>query len=326
MGLEYAMYDNTGFLNSFGNYYHAYTDEDVLLTGPTTLCQGQSAAYSIAGCPEGGVSWTVSNGAQVVQTGNEAEIIFNQPGLYNLEVAVSTACGQLTGSMTVSVFESEQPDLGPDLNICEGSSVTLTPGSGFASYQWNDGSEGETLEVDEPGIYAVEVTTISGCAYSEEIEIMEVITGGIDLGPDFEICDTIVVLDAGDDFLDYVWQDGSTGQYYTVYEPGTYSVMATLPCEAGDEVVVEDCHISVGELEQTGLLIYPNPAGEQTTLVMPSNFSSAVLNVFDASGRIVSSQTITNPYLLNLDQFAPGYYSLEIRHDDLILREGLVVR
>ena len=45
----------------------------------------------------------------------------------------------------------------------------------------------------------------------------------IDLGPDIELCNgEIAVLDAGIGYNDYVWNDGTTGPFFTAFEAGTY--------------------------------------------------------------------------------------------------------
>ena len=56
------------------------------------------------------------------------------------------------------------------------------------------------------------------------------IAASIDLGEDAYLCDgEILLLNAGDDFSDFVWQDGTTGPDFTVFEDGTYYVTAITP-------------------------------------------------------------------------------------------------
>lgn len=53
----------------------------------------------------------------------------------------------------------------------------------------------------------------------------------LDLGPDIMICqDSGFVFDAGADFAQYVWQDGSMGQSFTATTVGVYHVAATDNC------------------------------------------------------------------------------------------------
>lgn len=53
----------------------------------------------------------------------------------------------------------------------------------------------------------------------------------LDLGPDTTMCQFgVTVLDAGPGFVSYHWQDGSTEQTLTAWNPGTYWVVATDSC------------------------------------------------------------------------------------------------
>ena len=54
-------------------------------------------------------------------------------------------------------------NLGPDLSICPGQSVTLDAGV-FNSYLWQDGSSKQTLTLNKAGQYFVTVTDSRGCA------------------------------------------------------------------------------------------------------------------------------------------------------------------
>ena len=138
----------------------------------------------------------------------------------------------------------------------------------------------------------------------------------IHLGLDFEICEPVVILDAGPNFLDYTWQDGSTGQFYTVFEPGTYSVSATIPCDASDEIVVTICHDFVYEWnENPQLILFPNPAHDEVSI--SANSPKGVLRLFDATGRIVIEKAIqSKETILDVSMLSPSIYTLMFRSED----------
>ena len=50
------------------------------------------------------------------------------------------------------------PDLGPDLVLCNDSSIVLDAGPGFSTYMWQDGSADQTYVTRTGGIFWVEVT------------------------------------------------------------------------------------------------------------------------------------------------------------------------
>ena len=73
----------------------------------------------------------------------------------------------------------------------------------------------------------------------------------LDLGPDVSMCQFGVVdLDAGAGFASYHWQDGSTDQTLTIWNPGTYSVTVVDECggEQFDEITISIDSTTVLEL------------------------------------------------------------------------------
>ena len=63
-------------------------------------------------------------------------------------------------------------NLGEDLYICE-ETVTITPGLGYSTYLWDDGTNNSSLITDIYGIYTVTVVDIDGCTGSDEIELIK---------------------------------------------------------------------------------------------------------------------------------------------------------
>ncbi len=66
----------------------------------------------------------------------------------------------------------------PEIALAEGADtlfaslpVTLSPGSGYATYLWQDNSTGENFEAAEFGQYWVTVTDIKGCAGSDTVYV-----------------------------------------------------------------------------------------------------------------------------------------------------------
>ncbi|GJM33048.1 MAG: hypothetical protein DHS20C18_20490 [Saprospiraceae bacterium] len=70
-------------------------------------------------------------------------------------------------------YESIIPDLdlGPDVSICENSSLVLDAGPGFAEYRWNTGGTEQTYTVTGPGPYWVVATTACGEVRSDLIQV-----------------------------------------------------------------------------------------------------------------------------------------------------------
>ncbi len=69
-------------------------------------------------------------------------------------------------------------------------------------------------------------TGIEECSYENNLSGLQPswpTTPVLDLGPDIILCEkSSALLDAGADFITYLWQDGSTAQTYKATEPGLY--------------------------------------------------------------------------------------------------------
>jgi hypothetical protein len=96
-------------------------------------------------------------------------------------------------------------DLGPDLELCGSSVITLDAGGPYDSYRWQDGTDDQTFTAFSEGKYWV--TVQSGCAppLSDTIDIIFNEFATFDLGPDLSICtgDSIVLAASG--FDQYSW-------------------------------------------------------------------------------------------------------------------------
>ncbi|MCE7926752.1 MAG: HYR domain-containing protein [Haliscomenobacteraceae bacterium CHB4] len=107
-------------------------------------------------------------------------------------------------SFVVQLPGSPAPDLGPDVVLCEDSTVVFDAGAGFFSYLWSDGSTGQTLAASEPDIYWVEVT--DSCGFKQRDSVLLTLS----LLPDTQFPDTSIC--AGESlffsvpgFDSYIW-------------------------------------------------------------------------------------------------------------------------
>lgn len=89
----------------------------------------------------------------------------------------------------VTVYVDAMPvDLGPDAEICSGTSLLLTAGNGFTSYLWSDGSTGSTLTVNTSGTYWVTTSSSCGGVQSDTVHVSLVNLPPLNLGNDVSIC------------------------------------------------------------------------------------------------------------------------------------------
>ncbi len=75
---------------------------------------------------------------------------------------------------TVEVFGYTPVDLGENL-VVRALQYTLDAGAGYNSYMWNDGSSGQTLEIDTSGVYAVTVQQGTMCPNTDSVKVRLVV-------------------------------------------------------------------------------------------------------------------------------------------------------
>ncbi|MEO1449240.1 MAG: PKD domain-containing protein, partial [Bacteroidota bacterium] len=184
-----------------------------------------------AGNPGAHFQWSTGDTTQLLQTdiGNT----------YFVTVTNDFDC-IATDTVTISAGFVPQVDVGPDQVICDDEPVTLDAGLVNQSYFWSTGDSSQTISVDIPGTYVVEVITGDECSGFDTVEVVESALA-VDLGPDITICDgDSVLLDATTNGTNYLWDNGIDIAQRWLSTAGTYSVVVTdfLDCAIEDEVLV----------------------------------------------------------------------------------------
>jgi len=172
------------------------------------------------------------------QDGSENQI-FNAtlPGVYSVIVFDSLGCSN-SDTIVVGQIPGPEISLGNDTSICQGESLTLSPGYQFSEYLWQDNSTLPFFTVTTSGDYMVVIENYVGCTGEAEINVY-VSDPQVDLGPDTTFCEgDTLILNAGEYFNQYLWSNGSTEQTIDIVSPGSYSVEVVdyFNCPAYDEI------------------------------------------------------------------------------------------
>lgn len=94
--------------------------------------------------------------------------VFSDTGTYHVRATAFYQNGhQEQAIRVVKIYALPVVDLGADLTICPGESVTLDAGAGFESYLWSNGGQGSSIVVADTGTYCVQVTSAQGCANND---------------------------------------------------------------------------------------------------------------------------------------------------------------
>jgi len=97
-------------------------------------------------------------------------ILADTAGIYS--VTVSNLCGLVNKSSQIWKFNTNKPDLGPDITACEGSNLILSPGTGYSDYLWTGGTIGSTLAPTTSGTYIVQTTNTSDACIDKDTIII----------------------------------------------------------------------------------------------------------------------------------------------------------
>jgi len=170
---------------------------------------------------------------------NPVGVTFPTPGSKTARLIVIVDGCADTAEVTFTVDSTLRVDLGPDRVLCQSDlPITLDAGPGGTLYEWTlngqpIGGNTQTLTVTQGGIYAVRVTTATGCVGQDAINIQVSSQIPVDLGPDITLCasgGTSVTLYSGYPGATHTWtQDGqvipgATADSLVVTQPGVYGV------------------------------------------------------------------------------------------------------
>ena len=158
-------------LGQAGSLYNPHGISDVFRVGDTLYTFVANADNStltrlfFPGCTNAFPSSSVNRQPPIVR--------YNAPGIYNINLVIEEGSPQQENyCKNVVVLDSPEFSLGNDTVIAAGSRIELYPDSTFTEYEWSTGSNEQTIDVGEPGIYGLRVTNEHGCTATDSIEVI----------------------------------------------------------------------------------------------------------------------------------------------------------
>lgn len=159
-----------------------------------------------------------------------------------LTVTATSAAGCSSSAEIIVTEEDEVTDLGEDTGLCEGDIMLLDTGwPEEYDVLWNNGSTSSSIEVTEPGVYHVQVTSPDGCYSEDEIVITGFTYPELELGADTSFCaGQSVTLHGVDGGANNIWSNGASTPSIEVAQSGVYSVTADNGyCQTTDQITVQ---------------------------------------------------------------------------------------
>ncbi|MEN9976220.1 MAG: hypothetical protein RIR36_380, partial [Bacteroidota bacterium] len=109
-----------------------------------------------------------------------------------------------------------------------GQSLELDAGDGYLNYLWNTGDTTRRININQLGTYSVNVNSATVCEVADTVFVTN-----CDI-PDFNpfsdttsVCGTSFVLNAGNAYSNYLWNNSATTNNITALTSGWYRVTVT---------------------------------------------------------------------------------------------------
>ena len=262
----------------------------------------------------------------------------------NYAVIVSDANGcPATGSVTIADGPLFNLEITPNgtVYVCEGESVLLDAGAGYAVYDWSTGASVASINVSNQASYWVQVADANGCWSNTDTATVVFFD---ELAPQIISLPNGLLESSNDSSQSYQWYfngspiNGATNFSYCPLVSGNYvvAIIDANGCEVESnfaEITVNaDAPCLVG-IDEYGLSldVYPNPSTGIYTVKYALQYQMDVeLAVFDLVGTrvsddvLISSQSGTT--VIDLSQEAEGVYLLRITlGNDKVLQQRLVL-
>jgi len=142
----------------------------VSAAGGGQFCYGDTVSLSANSSTGILYEWTAPSGNIIYnQDLILNNISFSDSGLYQIIVRIQDLVCSDTAWQTVGVHKLPEVSLGQPEVLCSGTPIVLSPGSGYMTYLWQDGSIAEDFIASDAGIYFVHVMDSAGCAGGDTV-------------------------------------------------------------------------------------------------------------------------------------------------------------
>jgi hypothetical protein len=272
--------------------------------GPETIviCDGET--YTISLDPDAG-DYEWSDGT------NGEEINITTPGIYTVTMD-DDGCDESTDQVEVTVVYPPAPfTLGDDTYLCPGFDFTYSFDPSLGDFLWSDGSTDEDFSIDMGGTYSLTISNMCG-EFTDDIEVEFILPPDVDFGPDpYLICEgDLIEFELDPEMGDYLWQDGSTNNFYAVTTPGHYQV-----------TVQNECGIDDGDLYVEAI---PEPVVDLgPDQVLCSAQLPLLLDVANSGGNQYLWQDGSADTEFMVTQ--PGTYSVTVSNDCVSISDQVVI-
>ena len=305
-------------------------NDSLTLSGLPEFCDRDSLTISA----QSGYNYQWSDGSL-----GQALTVY-QSGQVHVQLTDNKGC--ISESDTIDVIVNPLPDTSitviGSLDLCPGDTVTLSAASGMGDYFWSTGSNFQSIDITQSGLYRVTLVSSDGCvdtsAYFQSVMhplpvVSSIIGSTTGVTPmqnyvylvsqnsgstyTWSITNGVIVSGQGTNVVTVMWSQASNG-ILSVIESNGY-------CEDSTEVAISTT-FSVSETAINPAILFPNPTKGMFKIVM--NYAEPVkVHLVDSRGKELST-FIKNSKEIELDasEYPAGVYQviLEFENEVQVLR------
>ena len=301
----------------------------ITASGSTSFCTGGSVDLSSSAAS--GNVWSTN--------ATTSTITVATTGNYSVTVTDANGCSSVSAPISVNVSSAPAPTItATSTQACSGDVVTVSA-STSDSYLWSTGETTQNIQVSNTAAVFVTVTNANACnGVGQSATTNITFTATPTAAGAFTTAGNIVTFtNTSTGATSYSWDFGdftnssATAPAHAYAANGTYTVVLTAingncTSTTSFEISIE---VSLEETNQIQFEVYPNPASEQVLVAFENN-SNGILNILDATGRLVYTQTFNEvgSILLpvNVSMLSSGSYTLQLINAEQVGVKRLLIR
>jgi hypothetical protein len=289
----------------------------VSLGSDSGICEGTFVVLD-AGNPGATYKWNNNSTNQTLTTTLGGEYYVTVTNIYGCSAS---------DTVTLTSYPNPVVNLGPDGDVCQGTTVVLDAGNAGDAFLWNTSETTQSINVVTGGNYFVTVTDAHLCTGSDTVVITAnqppVVLGlTAELNPD----GSYHYSPAGTQHVEhYFWDfgDGDTSNEefpdHSYTQTGNYQITLAVSNSCGTDTVRTLLHheaTGINELSlQKQVKLYPNPAKDLLTIQNESSYKMSEITVYNVLGQIIFHTVPDNKkqYQIHLSNYASGIYTLKVK-------------
>lgn len=300
-----------------------------------------TASGSTSFCTGGSVDLTSSAATGNVWSNNQttATITVSTTGNYSVTATDANGCASTSAPISVNVSNAPAPTISAtSTQACSGDVVTVTS-SAADSYLWSSGETTQSIQVTNTTTVTVTVTNANACnGVGQSATTNITFTATPTAAGSFTTAGNVVTFtNTSTGATSYSWDFGdftnssAMAPAHAYAANGTYTVVLTAINGNCSNTATFEIAIEVGmdETQAINFEVYPNPAAEQVLVAFENN-STGTLNILDATGRLVYTQTFSEvgSVLLpvNVSMLSSGSYTVQLINAEQVGVKRLLIR